>query len=245
MNLLDALVFYSELVPLQWDVVVLNQSNMSFVPTRFLVRIAHPCRYLKKIPASTGDTVLDLPANCKLENFAELDEKKNFADVRLAWNERGLGAQVIISGKEQLPVADIAKPRFSDGVTIWIDTRGDRTSHRASRTCHQFHLLPTGGGSERDEPALLQVKINRALADAPLCDPTNVPFRSQHLKSGYRLEVFFPASVLNGFDPEEHPKLGFYYAVRDAELGEQVLSVGSEFPYADDPSLWAILELER
>jgi len=34
---------------------------------------------------------------------------------------------------------------------------------------------------------------------------------------------------LNGFDPEQNPRLGFYYAVRDAELGEQVLSVGSDF----------------
>ncbi len=54
-----------------------------------------------------------------------------------------------------------------------------------------------------------------------------------------------PGSVLNGFDPEQNPRLGFYYAVRDAELGEQVLSVGSEFPYWEDPSLWSVLELVR
>jgi hypothetical protein len=218
---------------------------MSFVPARFLFRVAHPCRYVTKIPAISGDELLDLPIKCRLDNFAELEEKKNFADVRLAWNERGLGIQITVSGKEQLPVADSSKPRFSDGATIWIDTRGDRTSHRASRTCHQFHLLPTGGGSDRDEPTLLQVKINRALADAPIGNLNSVPFRSQLSKSGYRMDAFLPANNLNGFDPDEHPKLGFYYAVRDSELGEQVLNVGSEFPFADDPSLWAILELVR
>ena len=57
------------------------------------------------------------------------------------------------------------------------------------------------------------------------------------------LEAFLTANVLNGFDPEQNRRLGFYYAVRDAELGEQVLTIGSEFPYAEDPSLWSVLEL--
>ncbi len=52
-------------------------------------------------------------------------------------------------------------------------------------------------------------------------------------------------AVLHGFDPEQNPRLGFCYAVRDAELGEQVLSVGADFPYAEDPSLWSVLELVR
>ena len=59
------------------------------------------------------------------------------------------------------------------------------------------------------------------------------------------MEAFLPAVVLNGFDPEQNPRLGFYYAIRDAELGEQTLTVGSDFPYADDPSLWSVLELKR
>jgi hypothetical protein len=31
--------------------------------------------------------------------------------------------------------------------------------------------------------------------------------------------------------------------VRDAELGDASLTVGPEFPYAHDPSLWSTLEL--
>jgi hypothetical protein len=52
-----------------------------------------------------------------------------------------------------------------------------------------------------------------------------------------------PAAVLHGYDPEQHPRLGFFYSIRDDELGEQVLSVGPEFPFWDDPSLWSVLEL--
>jgi hypothetical protein len=105
--------------------------------------------------------------------------------------------------------------------------------------------LPTGGGPDHDEPVFQQSKINRALQDAPLCGAGAVPFRCGHQKNGYWLEAFLPAAVLHGFDPEQNPRLGFYYAVRDAELGEQFLSVGADFPYWEDPSLWSVLELAR
>ena len=170
---------------------------------------------------------------------------RNFADVRLAWNELGIGLQVEVRGKEQLPQGDESRPRGSDGVTLWIDTRDARASHRASRYCHQFHFLPAGGGADRDEPAWLQTKIHRALQDAPLASGTAAPFRCEQKRSGYRLEAFLPATVLNGFDPQQNPRLGFYYAVHDSQLGEQVLSVGADFPYSEDPSLWSVLELVR
>lgn len=216
---------------------------MNLIPPRFLVRVCYPCRYLKAIPREDDDRLLDLPETCRIDNFAAPDGPKNFADVRLAWNAFGLAAQVEVRGKEQLPQGSAERPRGSDGVMLWLDTRDARTSHRASRYCHQFHLLPTGGGSDGDEPVFGQTKINRALQDAPLVNPSEVPFRSRRTKSGYAVEVFLPAAALNGFDSEQNRRLGFTYAVRDAELGEQVLSVGAEFPYWEDPSLWEVLEL--
>lgn len=218
---------------------------MALVPHRFLVRVAYPCRYVAGIPREEDGRLLDLAEDCRLDNFAAMDDQRNFADVRLAWNELGLGVQVAVAGKEQLPQGHADQPRGSDGVTIWIDTRDARTSHRASRYCHQFHLLPTGGGPDHDQPLLLQSKINRALQDAPLCQPSQVPFQCMRTRTGYLVEAFLPAAVLNGYDPEQNARLGFYYAVRDAELGEQVLSVGPEFPYWEDPSLWSVLHLQR
>ena len=218
---------------------------MSLVPNRFLFRVAYPCRYVKDIPAEDADRLLDLLETCRIENFAAMDEGKNFADVRLAWNEFGLAMQLEVKGKEQLAQGSSNQLRGSDGVTLWIDTRDARTSHRASRYCHQFHFLPTGGGPEEDEPIFSPVKINRALQDAPLCNPSSVPFRCARTRHGYLAEAFLPAAVLNGFDPEQNPRLGFYYVVKDTELGEQVLSVGADFPYWEDPSLWSVLELVR
>jgi hypothetical protein len=216
---------------------------MTLLPHRFLFRIAYPCRHIKGIPHEADDRLLDLPEECRIDNFAGMDERRNFADLRLAWNELGLGMQIEVRGKDQLPQGDASRPRGSDGMTLWIDTRDARTSHRASRYCHQFHFLATGGGPDHDEPVFAQTRINRALQDAPQVSAGAVLFRGLHARGGYILEAFLPVAVLNGFDPEQNRRLGIYYAVRDAELGDQVLGVGSDFPYWEDPSLWAVLEL--
>jgi hypothetical protein len=217
------------------------------IPNRFLVRMTHPCPYVKNAPrdGATDEHLVDLPDSARLHNWAELDEQKNFADVRLGWNELGLAVQVVVTGKDQPPVGDGERPRSCDGLALWIDTRDARTSHRASRFCHQFLFLAAGGGPDKDEPFVTQLKINRALQDAPLANPAEIPFRGHRIRSGYRLEAFLPATVLTGFDPAEHPRLGVYYVVRDQELGDQFLSVNWDFPFAEDPSLWAVLELVK
>jgi len=218
---------------------------MTLVPPSFLIRVSYPCRYRKQMPCDDDDLLLDLPVECRLENFAALDGRPSFADVRLAWNELGLGFQVEVKGKDQPPRGDATRPRASDGVTLWLDTRGARGSHRASRYCHQFHVLPTGGGPEQDEPAFAQTAIHRALQDAPMCSPSEVAFRGHMKKTGYVVEAFLPAAVLNGFDPEQNPRLGFFFVVRDGELGDHLLSATPEFPYWEDPSLWSVLELKK
>jgi len=216
---------------------------MSLIPHQFLFRLAYPCRHVKDMPLEEADTLLELPVDCRIENFAVMDGHKNFADLRLSWNELGIGIQLEVRGKDQVPRGDATRPRSSDGLTLWLDTRDARAGHRATRYCHQFHFLPTGGGPEKDEPAFVQNKIHRATEDSRLCQASEVPFRSTGTKNGYRLEAFLTAGVLNGFDPEQNRRLGFCYVVHDAELGEQVLSVGSDFPYWEDPSLWSVLEL--
>lgn len=217
------------------------------VPNRFLVRVAHPCPYVKGVPqnADKHDHLLDLPESARLDNFAALDEQTNFADVRLAWNDFGVAVQVEVKGKEQVAVGDAAQPKSSDGLWLLLDTRDARASHRASRYCHHFVFLAAGGGADKDEPLVTQLKINRAQQDAPAANVGDVLFRCARTKGGYRLEAFLPAAALYGFDPQEHPRLGVSYVVRDQELGDQFLGVGWDFPFAEDPSLWAVLELVK
>ncbi len=218
---------------------------MSIIPYRFMFRMKYACPHVAEMPRDDEECLIDLPDPARIEPFSEMDNSPRFADVRLGWNETGLGLQVEVTGKENPPLGDPDRLRQSDGITLWIDTRGDRSGHRALKTCHQFHFLAAGGGGDKDEPMFAQSKIHRAQQDAPLAGADDVPFRFERTKKGYRLEAFLAGSVLYGWDPEQNPKLGLYYAVRDFELGEQTPGVGSEFPFAEDPSLWATLELTR
>ncbi len=213
------------------------------VPARFLVRVCHPCPYVAALPSD--DPLCDLPAAGRLLTLAGIDGRTDFADVRVGWNESGLGLSATISGKAKPPEADADRPHGGDGLTLWLDTRDARASHRASRFCHQFHLLPTGGGPDKDQPNVSQGKVNRAQQDAPLCSAADVAFRGTPTADGYRLELFLPAPVLAGFDPEQFPRLGVMYHVHDGELGDQYLAAGTDFPVSDDPSLWEPLELVR
>lgn len=218
---------------------------MPLIPSRFLVRLLYACPYVKDMPFDDDDSLIELPEAARLDPFSDLDGAANFADVRLGWNETGFGLSVEVKGKDNFPIGDADRPRQSDGVTLWIDTRGDRTGHRATRTCHQFHFLAAGGGPNKDEPAFVQTKIHRALQDAPLATSSDVPFRCDRIKGGYRIEAFLNATVLAGFDPEQYPRLGVFYAVRDFEKGEQTPGADSDFPFAEDPSLWASLDLVK
>ena len=83
---------------------------MALIPARFLIRVCHPCKYVKKMPLKNRDALIDLPESCRIDNLAGIDGTKNFADVRIAWNEHGLGFQVQVRGKEQVLQCDAAKP---------------------------------------------------------------------------------------------------------------------------------------
>jgi hypothetical protein len=218
----------------------------ALIPHRFLVRLAHACPFVAKMPITKGGGFsLGLPDGATLNHAPGLDQRELFATIATGWNEFGLGIRIEVQGKKSKPVVDPTKPKLSDGLTLWLDTRDNRSSHRANRFCHQFFLLPTGGGDDGDEPVFTFAKINRAQQDFTSPNPTDVRMSSQVSKSGYIIEAFLPASTLTGYDPEQFPRLGISTVVTDVELGQQYLSVNGDFPIHDDPSLWEVLELVK
>ena len=50
----------------------------------------------------------------------------------------------------------------------------------------------------------------------------------QPRRGGYVLEAFLPAAAMHGYDPEQHTRPGFFYSVRDEELGADVFGAFSE-----------------
>jgi hypothetical protein len=212
------------------------------LPPSFLFRFAVPCRQAAKLWSAKG---ADLGEEFLLSSFAELDDAPQRVAVRAAWSEQGVVFSVAVSGKKQAPWCRESKIEDSDGVYLWIDTRDTHNIHRASRFCHQFVILPSGGGHRQDEPVAELLAINRARENPKPIRPGMLGAVTHKLKDGYRLDVAIPAAALTGFDPAEHPRLGFHWAVIDREIGEHTFCCPSALPYREDPSTWGTLELQR
>ncbi len=208
----------------------------------FLFRFSAPCHYHNDLWPSGG---LTLDESRRLPSFGELEGRPIFADVRGAWSEKGLSFWVQVTGKRQMPWCRDSRLDDSDGLSVWIDTRNTKDIHRASRFCHRFVFLPSGAGRRMDEPVAAPLPINRAKEHPKPPSATALQVRSASRVGGYVLEAHIAATALTGFDPDEHPRLGFAYAVIDREMGWQTFTVGPEFPFVEDPSLWGELELVR
>ncbi|MEE2752951.1 MAG: hypothetical protein VX910_03135 [Candidatus Latescibacterota bacterium] len=176
----------------------------------------------------------------KLPDLMALDQKDNYADVYIGWNADGIYFGVNAKGSPGLEV-DPKRPLKGDGVQIWIDTRDVREAHRASRFCHHFYFLPTGGRS--DGPVAGQVRIRRAREQGKPCEPQNISVFSRVSKKGFRLSAFLPADILNGFEPEDNNRFGFTYLIRDRKLGRQCWTADEPLPVGYDPSLWGTITL--
>lgn len=214
-------------------------SEALLAPT-MLFRFAAPCHRADELWSAGG---VKLAEKHRLPCFGLLEERQPFADVRLAWNEKGLALNVLVSGKQQPPWCRDSKIEDSDGVQLWIDTRNTQNIHRAGRFCHRFAFLPVGAGRRLDEPVAVLLAINRAKESPREIEPRQLRIKSAQQADGYVLEAHIPADALTGFNPADHPALGFSYAVIDRERGWQTFSVGRELPFAEDPSLWATLDM--
>lgn len=216
-------------------------SEAVIAPT-FLFRFAVPLRRCEPIWSAAG---LELDDSHLLPSLGELEGRSPFASLRAAWSDAGLTFVLRVEGKAQPAWCRAARPEDSDGLQLWIDTRDTHNVHRASRFCHQFVFLPFGGGRSQNEPFATLLPINRARENPRPIPPGTLKALSQQLADGYVLQAHLPAAALTGFDPGEHPRLGFTYAVRDREKGLQSFHVAQEFPFSEDPSLWSTLELSR
>jgi hypothetical protein len=216
-----------------------RMTDQLLAPT-FLFRFSVPLFYRKELWSAGGAA---LGEDYRLPSFGELEDRPMYADVRGAWSEQGLAFSVRVEGKKQAPWCRSSRLEDSDGLHLWIDTRDTHNIHRASRFCHRFALLPVGGGRRLTDPVAEQMLINRARENPKPVPVGMLKIRSEKRVDGYLLEGHIPAAALTGYDPGAHQRLGFTYAVMDRELGWQTFTVGSEFPFDEDPSLWGTLEL--
>lgn len=215
----------------------------ALISPAFLFRFSVSCQYTSGGWTARG---VKLDEQFAVPSFyAELDQGPRFADLRIGWNETGLLIWLRTVGKKQAPWCRASRVEDSDGLSLLIDTRDTHTIHRAGRFCHRFVFLPQGAGRMLNEPVAQLVEIARARELPKPAAPGSLRVLSEKRIDGYVLHAWIAAEAITGFDPAEHPRLGFSYAVTDREKGWQTLSVGPEFPFLSDPSLWGTLELTR
>lgn len=211
------------------------------LPQAFWFQLAFRSPRVDGMVVEGDERLLELPEGCRLPDLAGLEGKTSWVEVRTGWNPRGLGLVFTAQG--------VAKPQLlfqPDGfasAVILIDTRDTRDISRASRHCHRFiaRLDPSPG--HKLEVQVAQKPIARAAADAPMARRECISARAGLTTEGWRLELFFQAEALHGFDPETNRRLGFAYRVSDQSRDDQYLGVGREFPVEDNPSVWSTLEL--
>ena len=197
---------------------------MTLLAPTFLFRFSVPCLQLEKLWSDKAE----LPESHRIPSFGELEDSPQFADLRMGWHADGIGVSLRVTGKKQPTWCRTTRVEDSDGVALWIDTRGTQNIHRASRFCHHFVLCPLGSGKSMSAPFGRLVQINRAKDN-----PKPIAENAIKMKS----------SALTGYDPQEQRRLGFAFAAMDRELGWQTFSIGNDFPIDSDPSLWGGLEL--
>ncbi|HAN97234.1 MAG TPA: hypothetical protein DCQ98_07295 [Planctomycetaceae bacterium] len=198
---------------------------------------------LRRFDGKWGRTGVELPEAYRLPTFAELAGKRPFADVRGAWNESGLLFEAKVVRKSQVSWCREGMPADSDGLHLWIDTRDTHTIHRASRYCHRFMAAPIGAGKAGIDPFAVMLSIPRAKEEPKSASREPLPVVAKRLPDGYWLAVRIPADRLFGYEPIDHPRIGFFYSVVDRELGNQNWNLGGDYPYVEDPSLWGTADL--
>lgn len=223
------------------------------ISNRFLFRFRVPCRKTEQSWSQTDGITLD--ASYSLPDFSSLDStlsgnegtkqltaRKPF-DLRIAWNPKGLFFSLNVYGKNQLPWCRGMHPEESDGLQICLDTRNVKDVHRATRFCHRLVFLPTQGSNLNSGPLVVWLPIHRAKDHPSPINLKSIRLLSRFKSKDYRLDAFLPAETLTGYNPQEHPALGFHFVFSDRELGNQYFLVQPPLPHDQDPSLWGTLEL--
>ncbi len=215
----------------------------ALVPNRFLFDLEFALAYRGQFPPLDG-SVAPWTNVERLPALGGLDGRPEFADVWACWNETGIAVACRIQGKRQPLQCDPQSYWTGDNLRVCIDTRGATDNKRATRFCQQFYFLATGGGAKGRDACGGVGKFQRAREEAPPVDAKALRVAAKVTTAGYSMTGFIPKECMPGFDPAEHPRIGFYYMLEDADHGQQYLTVGDELLWYADPSTWASAVLQ-
>ncbi|MGI5817140.1 MAG: sugar-binding protein [Armatimonadota bacterium] len=217
----------------------MSSSEFEFPPAALFSTIAR-CPWRELSPRVDG-SLADWSDEHLMPPLGELSGGEQFAALSLAWNERGLYV-ALEALREDPVVTNRENPASGDAVELLIDTRGSRTSHRASQFCYHLVTLPSPPGAARPEPVIWQRPIRRALQRSPQIDLSAVRLASRLGDGGYSLEMAFEPDSLHGYEPAPGLRIGMAVIVHDIQRGRQFWGTSPDVPWERDPATWGIVE---
>lgn len=180
-----------------------------------------------------------------LPPLIEIEGEQPFADVYAAWNAEWFFVAFDVPNRRAPLRCSPDTWWKGDGVRVCIATRDPRDTKRGNRFCHFFYILPEGGGKKKKMPVIGMHKMSHAKETPPPADVSQVRLAIDTAVRGYSIEAAIPTTCLNGWDPTEHARIGFYYKVNDSEFGAQHLTATDEMGWNVDPSTWATVVLAK
>lgn len=214
------------------------------LPKRALFRFELPIYYVARPPPVDGD-VSKWASKYVVPPLVQIEGEEPVADVYWAWNEDGFYAAFDVPNRTSPPRCDAQRWWKGDGVRLCLDTRDARDIKRATRFCHFFYALSLKGGADGKAALVGTHRMSRAKEPPPAIDVSKIKVASLVERTRYGLELAIPAACLHGWDPVEHPRLGVFYKIKDAQLGSQHLSTDDDLGWNVDPSTWATGVLVR
>ena len=156
------------------------------LPPTFLFRFSVPCLQL---PTQLPPRELELPEPYAIRGFGTLEDRREFAELRLGWGEDRLELSLRVRSKMRSQWCQATRLEDSDGLSVWIDTRDTQNIHRASRFCHRFIFLPRGGGPRLTDPIARLMPVSRARENPNFSDGSPIDIRTAQHVDGYALRA--------------------------------------------------------
>ena len=186
------------------------------LPQAFWFRLAVPCRRIDGLPRAGGrERLLDLPASCRLPTTAPLDGLAAWADVRVAWNPRGLAVAVEATGAARRTRG--RRPARGDGRAPGLG-RYPRHPRRQPRDADSATASSAESAQVADARGARcrgqQRPIARAIADAPICRRELLQRACRAAPRGLADRAVPARRGTARLRPRDNRRLGFAYQVR-------------------------------
>ena len=124
----------------------------TLIPNRLLFRFEFPLPYRAKPPKINGKLTGWSDAEL-LPSLGEMDGEERFAPVWSCWNEHVIYIAAHVTGKRSALRCDPKEFWKGDNLRLMLDMRDTRNIKRATKFCHHFYFLPTGGRAKSKSAA--------------------------------------------------------------------------------------------